>query len=605
MQNDELFEAEANVEALERATLLSRHTDNNGDAGALAVASARGGIYSQDSSLDEESEDAPLIPPEQSAKSKPDFEGLPWWKTPSIYWLLPPFLLFTLSFGGTMVPKLNLILTLICQGYFTDRSINDPTFYFMPVVLGNDNPQCRIPEVQALVARFTLWFGLISGLLCCITSPKLGALSDLYGRNMIIIITTLGMLVGEGITIAVATFPDTLSVYWLMLGGVVDGLCGSFIAALAVAHAYATDCTQPAKRNVAFAYFHGCLFSGIALGPILAGYIIKATGQILTIFYIAVGAHGAFILSLLFVVPESLAKERQMANREKNSVKKPKDGRSLWLSLSDGWAGLSEGFNPLVPLQALIAPVKGTFQPLGILYPTEEGSNRAVRMNLVLLSAVDTILFGVAMGSMTVVVIYSNYMFGWGNFESSRFVSIVNVCRVFMLIVALPIITRLVRGKPGSKPQRNSGCDGLDLAVIRTAIFFDMLGYIGYAVVRTGSLMTLSGAIAAVGGMGSPTLQAALTKHVPPDRTGQLLGAVGLLHALARVVAPVIFNSIYAATVGNFTQTVFVCLASTFGVAFFLSWFLRPHVYLDEPKPEEEHSEAGLTSTANDDGIVR
>ncbi|KAK3044359.1 hypothetical protein LTS18_001484, partial [Coniosporium uncinatum] len=85
-----------------------------------------------------------------------------------------------------------------------------------------------------------------------------------------------------------------------------------------------------------------------------------------------------------------------------------------------------------------------------------------------------------------------------------------------------------------------------------------------------------------IGGIGSPTLQSALTKHVPPDKTGQLLGASGLLHALARVVSPTIFNGIYSATVGKFTQTVFVCLTVTFGAAFVVSWMVKPHVYLDE-----------------------
>lgn len=37
-----------------------------------------------------------------------DFEGLPWWQTPSVAWLLGPFFLFTLAFGGSLVPKLNL-----------------------------------------------------------------------------------------------------------------------------------------------------------------------------------------------------------------------------------------------------------------------------------------------------------------------------------------------------------------------------------------------------------------------------------------------------------------------------------------------------------------
>ena len=89
--------------------------------------------------------------------------------------------------------------------------------------------------------------------------------------------------------------------------------------------------------------------------------------------------------------------------------------------------------------------------------------------------------------------------------------------------------------------------------------------------------MAVSGAVASLGGIGSPTLQSSLTKHIPSDRTGQVLGASGLLHALARIIAPTIFNLIYSKTVGKFTQTVFVCLASVFLVAFAMSWFLRPN----------------------------
>lgn len=37
-----------------------------------------------------------------------DFEGLDWWRRPSVFWLLGPFVIFTLAFGGVMVPKLNL-----------------------------------------------------------------------------------------------------------------------------------------------------------------------------------------------------------------------------------------------------------------------------------------------------------------------------------------------------------------------------------------------------------------------------------------------------------------------------------------------------------------
>ncbi|KAL8782094.1 MAG: hypothetical protein Q9213_005705 [Squamulea squamosa] len=495
-----------------------------------------------------------------------DFEGRPWWKRPSIFWLLPPFLLATLAFGGVIVPKVNLILALICREYLAEEQLKHPNYRTMPVMFGIDNPQCRIPAVQSRVSEFTLYGNVITGLLSAITSPKIGAISDRFGRTRMIAFVSSGMLVTEVITILAARMPDTFSVNWLFLGFVCDGLSGSFVASMAITNAYVSDCTPPGKRNVSFGYFHGVLFTGIALGPLIAGYIVKWTGTIVSVFYIAVAAHTFFALFVLLVVPESLNKERQKAAREKAD----------FVGIAGGYsASWFSHFKMMLRKYNFLAPLK-------VLWPSGPGSNSAVRRNLVTLAAVDTIVFGVAMGSMTVVLIYSEFQFGWSTFETSLFVSVVNICRVTNLLVFFPTISRLIRGPRDSTTMGHSGSDRLDLYIIRTAIFFDMLGYIGYASVRTANLFVVSGALASVGAMGSPTLQSALTKHVPPEQTGAVLGAVGLLHALARVAGPLIFNSIYSATVGRFTQTVFVCLSSTFFLAFVLSWFIRPHVHWED-----------------------
>ena len=502
-------------------------------------------------------------------------------------------MLFTLAFGGVIVPELDLILTLICKDYLSERAASDPTFHFTPVMFGADNPQCASnPEVQALAAKFALYRGLISGILASIVAPKIGAASDRYGRKKLIAFTTFGMLAVEVIRILTASYPETFSVNWILLGSAVDGLCGSFITAMAISNAYTADCTEPSKRAVMFGYFHACLFTGIAVGPILAGYIVAATGKLITIFWVALGAQLFFLCFLMLAVPESLTKERQLAARQKKEHVGDGEGFSWTFSgsmrrfsqaatfrrSSTGSDEDSGSWSWSSPLRSLLRGVYGIFTPLSILWPTGPGSSRAVRRNLVFLAAVDTTMFGVAMGSVTVVIYYAKYVFGWGNFESQRFLSVVNTCRVTVLLVVLPLISRLVRGPRSRFTQRNSGSDGLDLAMIRVAIAFDMIGYAGYTLSQSGAMLTLSGAIASVGGMGSPTLQSSLTKHVPPDRVGQLLGAMGLLHALARVVAPTIFNLIYATTVvKGFPQAVFVCLTATFGVAFLLSWFIRPH----------------------------
>lgn len=48
------------------------------------------------------------------------------------------------------VPRLNIILTLICRQYFTDRGLYfmpDGVTPVLPILIGNPNEQCRDPEV--------------------------------------------------------------------------------------------------------------------------------------------------------------------------------------------------------------------------------------------------------------------------------------------------------------------------------------------------------------------------------------------------------------------------------------------------------------------------
>lgn len=445
---------------------------------------------------------------------------------------------------------------MICQGYLSDRAAADPTFRTLPIILGEQNEQCRDAHVQALVARFQLYAALLSGIFSAIVAPYLGALSDRVGRKKVIAFSTLGMSVEAIMYIVVGNHPQTISLYWLLLGFVLDGLCGSFTSFMGISLAYATDCTAPERRNVAIGYFHGTLFAGIALGPILAGVLMKWAGSILIVFYFSVGCHLFFVVFLFTMIPESVSSGRQSHAREKHRIRKEEAQDETW------WSTI-KNYN--------------LFEALWILRPKGPGTSNVLRRNLSLLAAIDTIMFGVAMGAMGIILIYPQYVFGWDPIQASEFLSITNICRVIGLWVVLPLVTRVFRGPVRTGQQSgHRGADMLDIRIVRVAILLDLIGYVGYATAMTGGMMVASAMIAAFAGIGSPTLSSAITAHVPPDRTGQVLGALSLLHALARVIAPTVFNTIYSITVGYFPQTVFVCLGSLFMVVFVLSWFLRP-----------------------------
>lgn len=455
-------------------------------------------------------------------------------------------------------------LSLICRDYLSDRRLNDPEFTYSSVILGAENPQCRLPEIQARVSNFQLLINLISGTLSAIVSPKLGVLSDGYGRNKVIALTAVGTVLSEIITIFVAARSDVFSVNWLLLGAVFDGSLGSLTTALALSQSYAADCTAPDRRNVAFGYFHGILFSGIAIGPLIAGYLIKWTGDILIVFYSVLGCQLLFFFCVAFLIPESLSQERQRHNRTKQGINYY--GIRTFLS----WSNLNP-FSLLRPLWILFP----TYAKYGLQYSTDRRKFRDLRVNLSVLAAIDTIVFGVAMGTMAILVLYAEYMFGWGNFESSILVSVVGGVRVIVLFVILPLVTHLFRRWRTAKA--NTGCDMFDITTIRVSILLEVLGYIGYCLARSGTTLLLSVGLTALSAMTSPTLQSSLTKHIPPDKTGQLLGAIGLLHALARVAAPTVFNFVYSLTVGSMPQAVFMCLASLVFLGFLASWAIKPH----------------------------
>ena len=182
---------------------------------------------------------------EQSTYTKVDLQQKVWFKRPSVFWLLPVFLLFNLAMGATMMPRTNIVISLICRkilsahadsrdamqhtrryGAGTMAQAMDGTANYTAgtVVIGDYNPQCSIDLVESATAMLQLYGNLIAGILGAIAAPIGGKLSDRYGRIRALAAASTVILASEIMLIIIAKLPDTFSVNWIYTTFFLEGL---------------------------------------------------------------------------------------------------------------------------------------------------------------------------------------------------------------------------------------------------------------------------------------------------------------------------------------------------------------------------------------------
>lgn len=110
------------------------------------------------------------------------------------------------------------------------------------------------------------------------------------------------------------------------------GLLG-YTSGVAAIHAYQADVVDEHSRYVSrrfhaiyfkhlfrshfFSLGLGLMFVGMAVGPILASFVIRSTGQLMLVFYLATGLHFLYAFLVWFILPESLSLSHRLRAREK------------------------------------------------------------------------------------------------------------------------------------------------------------------------------------------------------------------------------------------------------------------------------------------------
>ncbi|RVT94055.1 TCR/Tet family MFS transporter [Sphingomonas crocodyli] len=341
-----------------------------------------------------------------------------------------------------------------------------------------------IPVLPTLITEFAgsnaaagEWNGVLVALWAMmqfVCSPLIGSLSDRYGRRPVILISTAG-LAADWVMMALAP-----SMAWLVIGRIIGGITSSSFTAV---NAYMADITPPEGRARAYGLIGAAFGAGFVIGPALGGMLGEIGPRVP--FWSAAALSGIAFLYGLFVLPESLPKDRRMAFSWKRA-------------------------NPVGALTLLRS------------HP-----------ELASLATVNFLVYFSHHVFAAVYVLYADQRYGIGTFA------------VGLLLAGAGVLDMLVQGLVVGPVTKRLG----DRATMLIGLFGGALGLAVIAFATSPLVFALGLIPNACWGLAMPTIQAMMTRRVSEREQGQLQGANNSVGAIAGIGSPIFFGWVYAMTI--------------------------------------------------------
>ena len=125
---------------------------------------------------------------------------------------------------------------------------------------------------------------------------------------------------------------------------------------------------------------------------------------------------------------------------------------------------------------------------------------------------------------------YTMLKFGWGPGDVADSLMAVGA----LTAVSFGVLPRLVVPRIG------------ETKAVYVGLFFSTLGYAGYAFSAAPWMLYGWMVVWSFGGVGGPALNAIMSKHVPADEQGELMGARASMDSITSIAAPLVMTSLFA-----------------------------------------------------------
>ncbi|ATY61194.1 Major facilitator superfamily transporter [Cordyceps militaris] len=415
-----------------------------------------------------------------------------WWqvRSPRSIVLVVALSKFCIVCSGMMllVPLFRLVEDAICHGVLAHTS---------PDVL--DERRCKDDGVQARLATFLGWSGLVGSLVTLVTAFPFGAMSDRFGRKPTALLAYLGLFASFFFTPVLLGPPLRQRVrdnpYLLLWGNLFQAAGGGIPVLLQTLYAVVADVSTEEEKAANFLYISLGSATGGLLGPLLAGVLMTRFGPWVPIWIVI--SISPLLISVLLLLPETL---------------KVKTGSAAAATpASDFRAHMARGLDDLRASLRILR-------------------NRNVALVLVTFLTQNARMTAYA----STLVQYVSKHYGWTLGQTSVLLSPVGVLALVVLGGLPRLASRLV-----ARGRRTVFATDLLLTRASTALL--VAGALVQGLAPNVAVFVLGLAVSTLSSADSPLARATVSHHVDAAFTSRLYALIGVAEVLGSFVgAPVL-----------------------------------------------------------------
>ncbi|KAG0053334.1 hypothetical protein BGZ83_001299 [Gryganskiella cystojenkinii] len=455
---------------------------------------------------------------------------LPWYRRPSIRWLIPFAAMLALIIGISSAPQDQMVIKIICKDYLRKQGEGGPIFDLQE--------KCNTPEIQATAAIVTSHLRSVKYICSIFTIGFFSAKSDIWGRKYLIYLSVFPFISTQLLIIFLSHPERNLGLGLLYADSLLTGCLGGGTLLEPSVNAYVADITPRDKRSVAMGYLMVALSVGITFGPLIGGYLTLLTGEDASALKLSVVGLSIVILYTMFL-PEShlirtSSKALKLSQRSAENGDSSSGGGLVLIfrkvkrfvigNLVYGWRSIEDGIY-------LMVYGVSTFIVYIALFPLMQSGYR-------------------------ILVSLKKQQSGRSGLNGEEAMA--------------PLLESAAAEEAGAgdkKDKKDQGSVWKDLSFFFLGSVVYSIGFAIVPAVHKDWILYIACAVHALASVGMPSFTSLLTTYVPAHQTGKALGGIAVLDSILSSTALLLYGWIFSVTSSTMPSAAYVvstciCLCS-------------------------------------------